>query len=381
MLRIIPLALRNVVRRNRRRNLLTALAVAAATIVFSAVMVIPYALSSILRQSDNSPRLVVTNKGAVTYGLPESYYAKIVAIDGVVAVSRMTWFAGVYDDPRNQFPTMGLDDNPDEIWPEYGINNATVVAFDRVRSGAVVGIATMHRFGWQVGQRVSLRSQVYPLTLSFIITGTYDKGPDLSGFMFHRSYLEEAMHSPGRADLMWVRCTDYGSTNRVAAAIDETFRNSPAETETSTEKAFMAEFIARFNPIARLVEVIGACAVVAIALAVLNATAMTMRERGSEIAVLQALGFESAGILTTQVLEVATVALVGGLFGVLGSAVILNGIRGYVPALGPLLSFGLPGPMMAAGVAAALSIGLIAGGIPAFFAVRRPVVDSLRHLA
>src|SRR5438105_15639205 len=95
----------------------------------------------------------------------------------------------------------------------------------------------MHRFGWHVGQAVSLRSQVYLINLTFHIAGTYDQGPDLTAFMFHRSYLEEALRNPGRTDLLWVRCDSYGSTSRVAAAIDEMFRHSDADTESRTDKA------------------------------------------------------------------------------------------------------------------------------------------------
>src|SRR5207244_2820041 len=98
---------------------------------------------------------------------------------------------------------------------------------------------------------------IYPTNLTFQIAGTYDTGPDLTAFMFHRAYLEEVLHNPGRTDLLWVRCDSYGSTSRVAAAIDEMFRNSEAETETRTEKAFMSDFVSRFGPIATLVEGIG----------------------------------------------------------------------------------------------------------------------------
>ena len=53
-----------------------------------------------------------------------------------------------------------------------------------------------------------------------------------------------------------------------------------------------------------------------IVLAVLNATSMTMRERRSEIAVLRSLGFIDRDILAGAAVEVAFIALIGGVVGI-----------------------------------------------------------------
>ena len=91
----------SLVRRNLRRTILTTLAVACATLVFCIVMVLPYITDHIVEVADSSPRLVVMNKSAMRYGLPESYSLKVAKMDNVVAVNRMTWFGGVYDDPKH----------------------------------------------------------------------------------------------------------------------------------------------------------------------------------------------------------------------------------------------------------------------------------------
>jgi len=298
MLRLLPFAITDLWRRNRRRTFLTVLAMAAATVVFSATTVIPYVMNVIVDNADRSPRLAVTNRAAMNRGLPESYYWKIARVPGVLAVNRMSWFGGIYDDPKHQFPSMGIDaDNPDQIWPEYAINHELVVRFKNTRDSAIVGTATMRRFGWRTGELVSLRNPVIPLTLTFRIIGTINQGPDLTIFLFHRDYLEEALHRPGLVSMLWVRCATLDDASRIAAVIDEMFRNSSAETRTETEKAFMAQMVSNYRPLARIVQGIGLAAVLAIALAVLNAASMSVRERTHEIAVLKSLGFTAAQIL------------------------------------------------------------------------------------
>ncbi len=382
MLALLPLAARNLWRRNRRRTFLTILTVAAATVVFCAVMVVPYVTTRIVHLSDESPRLVITNRASIAYGLPESYYDKIKVLPDVVAVSRMLWFGGVYEDPKDQFPTMALDaDTLDIMWPEYGLNTSLMVPFKASKNAALVGIATMKHFGWRIGQNVALRSQVYPLTLTFKIAGIFDQGPDLTPFMLRRDYLEDALHNSGRVDMMWVRCSSPETTSRIAATIDEMFRNSGAETSTSTEKAFMNQMMSQYTPLMAVVEGIGLISVVALALGVLNATSMSLRERRGELAVLRSLGFTGDQILASLALEAVLVAVVGGILGTILADAALEWARGSMPALGPILSFGLPRPVMAEGIAASIVIGMVAALAPAAAALRSSVVNALRGIA
>jgi putative ABC transport system permease protein len=357
------------------------LAVACATLVFCIVMVLPYITNGIAASADASPRLVVMNKCAMRYGLPEAYSRKIESIHDVVAVNRMTWFAGIYNDPKQQFSSVAIDpETLAEMWPENGFSAETLAGLKAHRNGAVVGAATMHRFGWKVGQNVMLRSQIYPVTLPFTIVGSYSGGSDPSVFMFRRDYLEEALHDSMRVDMMWVRCADSRVTSRVAGQIDSIFRNSPAETETDTEKAFLTTFLVRFQSLGKIVQAVGLCAVFAIALAVLNGASMTLRERRGEIAVLRTVGFINSQIVAMLVTEALTTALVGGIAGAVAAALILDVVRGGVPALGPALNRGMPFPITLSGIAMALIIGVLSALAPTLAALRTPVYQSLREV-
>ena len=210
--------------------------------------------------------------------------------------------------------------------------------------------------------------------------GSYRGGSDPSVFMFRRDYLEEALHHSPPVDMMWVRCADSRVASRIAGQIDSTFRNSSAETETDTEKAFLTTFLIRFQSLGRIVQAVGLCAVFAIALAVLNGSAMTLRERRGEIAVLRTVGFSNSQILASFMSEAFAMALVGGVTGTLASALILGLMRGRVSALGPALSIGMPYPIMLGGVAMALGIGTLSALVPTLAALRTPVHQSLREV-
>jgi putative ABC transport system permease protein len=114
-------------------------------------------------------------------------------------------------------------------------------------------------------------------------------------------------------------------------------------------------------------------------LAVLNAASMTVRERTREVAVLKTLGFSSSQILWETAVENGIVALLGGTLGVAMAAACLDRLRGFVPCLGPLLSFGMPAPVMAGGLVVAVAVGLAAGILPAIRGTRSTSVDGLRR--
>ena len=372
----------SLMRRNLRRTILTALAVACATLVLCTVMLLPYVMGNIANNADSSPRVVVMNKSAMRYGLPESYSQKVGNIPDVVAVNRMTWFGGVYDDPRHQFSTVAVDPETIEtMWPEDNFPSDALSEFKEYRNGAMVGSALMHRFRWKAGQNVILKSQIYPVTLSFRIVGSYSGGSSPNVFMFRRDYLEEALHNRTRVDMMWVRCANTRVVSRIADEIDSTFRNSSAETETDTEKQFLITFLVRFQSVGRIVQAVGLCAIFAIGLAVLNACSMTLRERRGEIAVMRTVGFSASQILTAFTAESLLIALIGGILGASISAFGMNMARGAYPALGAVMAHGMPYPVMLSGIAMALGIGAVASLVSTITALRAPVAHSLRQVA
>jgi len=382
MFALLSFASISLVRRNRRRTVLTMLAVACATLVLCAVTVLPYVTDRIAANADMSPRLVVMNRSAMRYGLPESYSRKVADIDGVVAVNRMTWFGGIYDDPHHQFSTVGVDaDTIEEMWPEDGFDPAELSAFREYRNGALVGSATMRRFRWKVGQNIILKSQIYPVALSFRIVGSYSGGADPRVFMFRRDYLEETLHNAPPVDMMWVRCANSRVTTRIAEKIDSTFHNSSFETETDTEKQFLVTYLVRFQSIGRVVQAVGFCAVIAIGLAVLNACSMTLRERRSEIAVMRTVGFADSQILASFMAEWIAIALIGGVLGTAFAAGLLDLLRGTSPALGPALASGMPRPIMLSGILMALGIGGMASFASTLSALRAPVAQAMREVS
>jgi len=382
------LVLRNLFR-HPYRTLFTTLSIALSIFLVCAVLTLPSALDTILERAASNVRIAVHHKAGLTYWLPSAFVHKVRGIPGVAAVNHYSWFGGIYDEPKNMFPNFAIDpDTVAAMWPDYQIDPEALARFRTMRNAALVGETTFKKFNWRVGQEVTLRGTIFPVDLTFRIVGvirTAVGNPMV--FWFNRKYLEEAMEGRGGfgVGMIWLRAERADQVDAIMQAVDDLFRNSEAEVASETEKSFIASFFSSFQGFIRVILIVGFLVVGAVVLIAANTSAMSVRERIPEIAVLKSLGFRRRPILLALMAESTLVAALGGVLGATGAYVILGALRaagktGTMPFLGPLASFQMSPAVAAEGVAIALTVGLLAGAIPAWNGARLNVVEALRRL-
>jgi len=367
-------------RRKKLRTVLTVGSFAVALFLFGFLAVIHKAFSGNL-DVVGVDRLMVINKVSIIQPLPQSYKAQIERIPGVKLVTAQTWFGGIYQDPKNFFPTFAIDpETQRQVFPELTVPDDQWNKFLGDREGAIVGSKTAKRFGWKVGDRVPLQAPIYGGTWEFNIDGIYDNpkdGIDLTQFWLHDKYLEER-RTFGKGQIGWytVSLTDPDSAPRIIKAIDTQFANSPFETKSETLAAMTASWVKQAGNVEFLIMAIGGIVFFTLLLVTGNTMALSVRERMGELAVMKAVGFSDRFVLFIVLAESLTVALIGGIIGIaLAKLMTLGGD----PTGGILFSFVLPIGAVALGIAAALGIGFLSGIIPASNAMRLRVVDALRR--
>jgi putative ABC transport system permease protein len=298
----------------------------------------------------------------------------------------MNWFGGIYKEPKNFFAQMPVI--PEELYdmyPEYIISDEAKAAWQETRTGAVVGRALADRFGWKVGDRIPINATIYQpksggLTWEFDLVGLYDgavKGTDTSQFFFRYDFFDENRVS-GQGQVGWytVRVNNPEQAAAVAAAIDTEFANSPAETKSEGEGAFVQGFANQIGNIGFIITSIMAAVFFTILLVAGNTMAYAVRERTSELAVLKAIGFTDRGVLALVLGESLALTLVGGTLG-LGFAWLL--IAQGDPTNGSFPVFYLPGRDILLGVLLIFAMALVAGLLPALQAQKLRIADALRR--
>ena len=367
--------------RKKIRTVLTAGSFAVALFLFGILAVVRGAFSQGVDVA-GADRLVVVNKVSIIQPLPLSYRDRLLRIPGVTQATFASWFGGVYQDERNFFPEFAIDrETYRQMFSEFIIPDDQWQAFLADREGCIVGQGLAERFKWKLGDRIPIKGTIFPGAWEFNIRGIYHGKrlqDDTTQFWFRWDYLDERTpYRKGYVGWYTVRIANPDDAARIVRTIDEDFANSPWETKTDTEKAFAASFVKQMGNIQFLIMSIGGVVFFTLLLVTGNTMAIAVRERGRELAVLKAIGFSDSFTLVLVIAETLVVSAVGGGIGL--ALAKLFTLRGD-PTHGMLPFFYLPSEAMALGFVLTMVVGLMAGILPAFSAMRLRVVDALRRV-
>jgi putative ABC transport system permease protein len=327
-------------------------------------------------------RLDVINRVSLILPLPLSYRDRLLKVPGVKGVTYASWFGGVYQDERNFFPQFAVDkDTWFDVYDDYVVSPEGRDAFMKDRQACLVGRALAKRFGFKAGDRIPLRGTIWTGTWEFNVAGIYDgKRPeaDTSGMFLRDDYLDERRtFGKGTVGYYVVKLADPDDAVRVTKAIDALFSNSPFETLTQTEKAFTASFAKQMGNVELLIMTIGSVVFFTLLLVTGNTMAIAVRERSGELAVLKTVGFSDVRVLRLILAEALLIAGQGGFIGLVLAKIVIPALSRALPMLGVLYVSPLT---FAAGFILALAVGIAAGLLPAFGAMRLRVVDALRRV-
>jgi putative ABC transport system permease protein len=387
-MKFFPLIWRNLLRR-KFRTVFTVGAIFFAFVLFGVLMALRAAFS-IAPEMAGQERLMVIDKISLIQPLPLSYGDRIKQVDGVDDITHANWFGGYYQEVRNQFSTMAVDP---ESWlrvysKEFELPEGQKKAWLADRTGAIVGIDTARKYGFTVGQRIPIQGTIYHRPdngpWEFTIDGIYDsklKGSDKTNLFFHYDFLNESVRSLSsfKDQVGWyvISLRDPDQAVQMASKVDALFANSPVETKTDTEKAFVSGFAKQIGDIGSIMTSIVAMAMFTILLVAGNTMAQAIRERTNELAVLKTLGFGNGRVLGMVLVESTLIAVLGGGLGLLLAYIAVT--VGGDPTNGLLPAFYLPTPAMITGIVLVVALGLASGALPAWQAGRLRIVDALRR--
>jgi putative ABC transport system permease protein len=383
MLRYLPLILKNCWR-NRRRTILTIVSIGVSMCLLGVMITMYKAFYLSDATPEQALRLIVRHRVSLAQPLPRSYQDKIRQVPGVREIMIANWFGGTYRDardPKNQFARFGVEpEKLFKVFAEWRIPEEERTAFERDRTGCVVGRDVAKTFNFKTGDKIHLAGDIYPGDYEFTIRGIFDVNGPSQLMYFNKEYIDQSVSERrrGLANMFYVRIDDPGHSAAVSKQIDEEFRNSPAQTKTEDEHAFAVGFLSLLGDVKLFLMAISAAVMFTILLVSANTMAMSVRERVREVGVLKTLGFSPGSILNLILGEACAISLIGGVIGYLISTLLIQAVRkspfgGFLPGLS------LMDPMVAAAcIVTAGAIGMLSSLVPALGASRLSIVAALR---
>ena len=372
--------------RKKTRTILTLLSIVVAFALFGLLQAVKVAFDAGADMAD-AKRLLTTARYSIIEPLPMGYLRRIEQVPGVVGVAYADWFGSKYQNESNAFPVFAVDPARYlDMYPEFTVDPAQRDAFARTRTGALAGRRLVQRFGWKVGQKLPISSEIHAKTdgtmnWEFDLVGIIDaEDPVAQGnsdmVLINVAYFDEARQQ-GRGKTGWyiVRVADSTQARAISASIDTLFQNSPDETKTQPEKEFALGFAKQIGDIGALVSRILLAVFFTLLILTGNTMAQSIRERIPELGILKTLGFSDAKVTALVLAEALLLLVLGGALGMGAAVASMPTLNGATGGRFPPLFVGSETWLLAA-VAAAL-VALAIGLPPAWRARRLKIVEAL----
>jgi putative ABC transport system permease protein len=385
-MRFLPLVLKNLLRKKTRSGL----TVGSILLPFFVICL----LGTFVAMLDADPsmgrgmfRIAVRHKVSFTNFLPSSHLEKIRQLPGVKAAMPFNWFGGRYVDASalHVFQRFAVD--PAVFWDIFdanGIVEGSAADWKNDRSGLLVGQLLMKKYGWKLGQQITLTGDIWPGTYTFTIRAVYT-GQNEASVFFDQKVLDEALpKSAGLYTMIWLKATDAAAARDLIPRINALFENSPWPVRAETEKEFQNNYLALLGNVKLFFRSLTAVIAAVVLLIAANTMAMTARERVTEIAVLRAIGFPRRTIFGLLLSESALLASFGAAAGLAIYLALFPKLRAFVlysPLSSLAASLRIYPDVLAGAFCVTVLVGILAGLVPAIRSVQRPIADGLRLAA
>src|SRR5512145_3263045 len=168
--------------RRKTRTVLTLLSIVMAFLLFGLLQAVNV-LFSAGAEFVGATRLVTQARVSFTTSLPMRLLPQIESVPGVDKVMWQQWFGGVWQENTQLFVLAADPARLRAVYPEYVMPDAQWKAFEATRTGMIAGRSLADQYGWRIGQKVPIASNIFPQkdgskAWSFDLVGIYDGKDD-----------------------------------------------------------------------------------------------------------------------------------------------------------------------------------------------------------
>jgi len=362
------------------RTILMFLQVSVAFALFGVLQGLKTGVEHLIAEARADLLLVRDRVGFFASPLPLGMLEQIRSIPGVRTVVPVELFGGTYQKPTQKVGIVAI--RPDEGWTTaftYSIPPEELEAFRKRRTGALARVEIARKYGWKVGDRIPLQTNIAQCNGSkdwtFDLLGTFtdtDIGTAGEFIVINFSYLDEArLTGQGNVQHFNVAVTDPKLANTVADEIDRRSANSANETRTESLREMAQTSMQAIGDLNFLIRAIVGAVVVALLFATGTMMMQSIRERTPELAVLKTVGFGNRVVFLLVMAEALGVFIAAAACGLALAALVFPFASKFIVGLT------MPGIVVAAGLACAVLAASISAALPAMRAARLRVISAL----
>lgn len=377
--------LRTNLARNPIRTALASISLVVAFLLFMLLRSISAMFADAADESDTL--LLVQAKFLSGYMLPITHADKIRSLRSVQAVTPMMNIGGYYQDPKNSFGTYAVF--PDDVplaFKTVEVDAEALSRFQQTRIGALVTEVLAEAEGWQVGDAVTIQSRFYSQEEGdrnwvFEVSGILKHKPGKirsPQFIFQYDYFEEASSvNKNVTGVFYVVADKPENVPRLIRDIDSLLDATPQPTNTVTRDYASRSYARRLGDVGQIATLILGAVFFTVLLVTGNGAAQAMRERMSEYAAMQTIGFSRRYVITLILAENILLCVLCAVVGIAAAH-----------ALGPIFKehlsayfgqFDFTWQISALTVVIAVVTGVVISFLPIMDTLRRNIVNALQN--
>jgi putative ABC transport system permease protein len=348
--------------------------------IFASLVGLDSGLKRMLKNSSGEDTLIVFEryKACPPYSnLPVHYRDVIAEQPGVKHVMPVRFLLSFCGTTTDLVAIHGVEPLLLRELRDFEMEAGSYEDFAQEKGAALVGQGAALKYGWQVGQLVTLPQL---RGISFTIRGFFSAPGDTleQVVLVDREYLEQSIDEVGRVTLFMVKVADSAQLNQVAADIDSAFANYERQTKSGPEKSFIAGQIQAFTELVRFAQMIAWLALVLLLAGMANSVSMSVNDRLREMALLKLVGFASPQVSNLVLLEFGLLGLAASLGGVGAVLLMLEVWQITISVEGFSIKPALPADMAVIAVLTGIMLSLFGTWIAVRSAASRPILLGLK---
>lgn len=318
--------------------------------------------------------------------LPIGLRSRIAAVKGVSAVGSYYMLWGYYQNPHEHARVIAVDQHMSAAWSELPLTSARWRQLFATPTGVFVSRSPAKRLGLKKGDAFPLITSPGlradgASTWEFNVLGIVNDDPRIGAFIIgNYAYVDNSRPLPERGLVSGFRVAvrDAAMADGVSVRIDRHFANSSTPTLTIPDKANTIYVVNSGYSLAKAIGPLAGAGLFMILLLITSGIAQSVRERITEFAVLETIGYPVTLLMGLVFAEALIPCVAGAIIGSALAEAITALPRHYLPRH----LANIPAPRLTAAVvgwciAAALAVAM-ASTIPPMARLRRMrVTDAL----
>ena len=365
--------------RHRARTLLTISGATVAIFVFCMVEAVQEGLERLTSDEDAKRTLIVFQENRfcpTSSRLPEDYSRTIAKIPGVRSVMPVQVWT---NNCRASLDIIVFNGAPPEqlrTARNLKLLSGSWEQFQSKRDAAIIGQSVAKRRGLKTGSLFTIGE------LSVTVVGVFTSSiPSEENLIFTSlAFLQFArgIDGAGLVTQHEVFLEPGVDPESVASSIDSILKAGPVATTTRLKGAFQTSTLSDLVDLIRFAHWLGYASVGLVLSLVATTMLMSVHDRMKEHAVLQVLGMRPWRVFRIVLAESVVLCTLGGFFGTVFSLTLLGWGGLALGAEGVTIAFRPSTYIAGSAIAVSVTIGVIAGIIPASQTARVAIVTTLR---